>query len=598
MILFSALSAVLILATPFVDYRHRNSFEAHSTFARLDFERREWLDGSAAREVEQALTDASEVRMAVTPTWSRLLADGFGHLGRNVTAGTDGWLFLSDRLAVHNKDTKAGSLDVRLAARMLACLDRRLAQRGCDLDLLIIPRRALATSDHLGHARLEGPGRHGLFLAELENVGVSAPDLVPWIGSGQSDVVWPSMDSHWNQTGCLLAVEGFARGIGQAVPRGRRTTQVVPAGQYPHGGLLREAAGLKRWARDVSENADVLCTVWDVVRDGQAIDPEILKHDVGARHWLVGTSYSNYRTAAFLSHALDRRIRDRAQPALGPVQPLTAALRDLRTGEQIDGLYYELPMHFVVSPVAAERQIHDLPIALGHLLPERRTTLSFFPPGRDEAVDSLHGVTLRKRGQVYSVSPDDLLTSGDGVAFLRFGKSAKAATVVTPFPAVHRRVLIDWPKGRRLDVPLFASEDALAPARLLGAPGRPRVELCVEGELAPERELPPATVASGVVTFRLPQPTELRTTNIVYLVARRGKGRVRGQMTRLSAVDPAGRHHVVYESFMPRDIPRLGVFSARNSAGLEVVSFELEVTGDAEELARLRLGLTDSAARD
>ena len=591
------LSLALILATPFVDYLHRDGFEARSSFERLDFERDDWFDGSAARDIERALTDASETRMAVTPPWSRFLADGFGHLGRNVTAGADGWLFLTDRLAVHNADMKAGSLDVRLAARMLACLDRRLAQRGCELDLLIIPRRGLAASDHLGSARLEGPERHGLFLAELASVGVSAPDLMPWIGSGQADIGWPSMDSHWNQTGCLLAVEGFARGIGQAVPRARRATQVAPVGEYPHGGLLREAAGLKRWARDASENADVSCRVWDVVRDGRAIDPQLLKLDVGARHWLVGTSYSNYRTALFLSHAVDRRIRDRAQPALGPVQPLTAACRDLRAGQEIDGLYYELPMHFVVSPVAAERQLHDLPVALGHLAPKRRTVLSFFAPGRDDATTGVHGVTLRRRGATYTVAADDLLTSGDGVAFLRLGKSAKAATVVTPHPAVDRRVLIEWPKGRRLEVPLFASsaEDILAPARVLGAPGAYRVELCVEGELAPERELPPTSLGKGAVSFALPRPTKLKTTDIVYLVGRGGPQRVRGMMTRLLAVDAAGRTHTVHESLTPRNLPRLGVFAARALDGVEVVSFELEVVGAAEELGNLRLGLTDSA---
>lgn len=185
---------------------------------------------------------------------------GSRDLGPRVREGERDWLFLGDEFTPHARATASAA---SRAAEVIA-LRKRLAARGVDLLVVVVPDKSRTESAHLGalHRPPEFAGRVSQWTATLAQAGVAVLDLSSVLGALQQkgQQAFLRTDSHWSEAGAAAAAAQVAQraarlgggvGVGHATGTGTGLNPATGAGLQltaratsPRAGDLVRLAGL------------------------------------------------------------------------------------------------------------------------------------------------------------------------------------------------------------------------------------------------------------------------------------------------------------------------------------------------------------------
>lgn len=277
-----------------------------------------------------------------------------GDLGARVRAGCDDWLFLSDELEVHAARAQSAEFRVQLAAQ----LERRLAERGIKLLMVVVPDKTRIESAHLCTLQ-----RTALFQDRINHwlnmlPPVTSLNLTALLDGTPGDRYYHT-DTHWNENGANASAAEIARELGKLgwVDTSNSTAVVLSDKRVERSGDLVHLAGLdglpgflrpKLEPVQVTEVAPVAVASDDLF--GDAGLPTVA---------LVGTSYSrNANFVPFLEHHLGEPVANLAKDG----GDFFGAAADFFGGETFQHnppkvVLWEIPERVIEMPVTeTERQ--------------------------------------------------------------------------------------------------------------------------------------------------------------------------------------------------------------------------------------------------
>lgn len=147
--------------------------------------------------------------------------------------GQNGWLYYLYDFTNANEQPA-----VDKSVRLFSALSDLLEANGTQMVLAVVPAKVRVYPENLPHERALTPflvDHYGNSLDALRGAGVDAVDLqTPFLEqarTGDGDVLFMKLDSHWSQTGALLAAERIAQHVA-ASAEAQAAVDALPARAY------------------------------------------------------------------------------------------------------------------------------------------------------------------------------------------------------------------------------------------------------------------------------------------------------------------------------------------------------------------------------
>lgn len=192
-------------------------------------------DGTRMRLLESDLKRSSRVRSWVLSPWASLLYALGGCMRRETVVGTDGWLYLRERLQpeAHLSDSGIDALGPAFTA-----LARRCEALGTKLVLAPVPDKAWVHPEHLPAGFVASDAGYQRLVRTLRARGLVVADLLSALKAAEGQR-YMRTDTHWTPLGCRIAAECIADSAGISVPVEQRPGRVVQdATQIDTGDML------------------------------------------------------------------------------------------------------------------------------------------------------------------------------------------------------------------------------------------------------------------------------------------------------------------------------------------------------------------------
>lgn len=308
------------------------------------------LSGEATRRFTKLLNQHFVLGRSFNQVERGMLWNLTGDLGPSVRAGCDDWLFLTDELEVY-----PGRLEsARFRANLAAQLEKRLAQRGIKLLLVVVPDKTRIESAHLcginRSPRFEK--RVVNWLDALHAQGVEALDLTPALAAAPGERYYHT-DTHWNEPGARVAANAVASRLAAlewASTSSGSSAALNPVLTPRSGDLIHLAGldGLPGFLRPKPELAQVTKV------PPIAVASDDLFGDAGLPTIaLIGTSYSrNSNFVPFLEHDLGALVANLAKDGGDFAGAATAYFGGTTFRENPPKLVvWEVPERVIESPV-------------------------------------------------------------------------------------------------------------------------------------------------------------------------------------------------------------------------------------------------------
>lgn len=306
-------------------------------------EARALRSGRTTRVLEETLRRHSIAAFRMRPWYDELLYDLFGQTVPEVVRTPGDWLFYAP--TVLGYPPPAWREGLREDARLLARLDRALAERGTLLVLIVPPSKASQLPGRVRAARPDFEPVYGELVATLAAQGLLVPELkAAMLPLG--DASYHATDTHWTYEGALLSLQAVAAALrarlGPVLPGEPVDAVLTPQPPRPYRGDLHAMLGLPPdGATDRRLLLDLRHT-WGLER---ATGERIEGGPDGALV-LTGTSYSLPPVvASILSAVLERRVSDRSILGLGHSAGALEVAYDVLEGRRGAPavLFWELP---------------------------------------------------------------------------------------------------------------------------------------------------------------------------------------------------------------------------------------------------------------
>jgi alginate O-acetyltransferase complex protein AlgJ len=285
------------------------------------------LEGRYARALESHYDAAFPARTFGINLWAAIdyLVFAEGHDG--VVVGSQDWLYTDEEFRLENgaADTAADNL-----AELVDVRDR-LAQRGIQLVLAVIPSKARVYPEFLGGR--QPPAMRQLAYAELlaaaRTAGIpEAALLEPLIAGKAEGATYLRTDTHWTPRGAQIAAAAIAGAVHTlalppVAPTAYRTTT---AALISHHGDLLSFLPLDPYFSWLLPRPDQLQPTHTEAADAGG---DLFAAAAAPRIALVGTSYSGNPLWDFpgaLELALHEPIANYAMNGVGPFAPMRAYL--------------------------------------------------------------------------------------------------------------------------------------------------------------------------------------------------------------------------------------------------------------------------------
>lgn len=321
---------------------------------------RTWLDFTEGRTtggLEKQLDQKLPARKNLIAFANGLRYATTGGAGEQVRAGKGDWLFMTDELRFYPDGGK--NLSDRMS--LLGHFARKLDVLGVKLVVALVPDKARVYEDRLSNGRYPAVNRsrYADALAALSDQGVAVVDLLSPLGRGatQGDVYYHS-DTHWNQSGALIAAQAVAASVRPVILDSERITFVTKqeGDSVTRSGDLIRLMGLEevpRPFRPVGDKEAVAITTQSSRDSSMA-----LFGDTEVPVVLTGTSYSlrgNFH--GYLQQALSVKVLNAAKDGGGFLQAATAYLTDdaFRTSRP-KVLVWEIPERFLSINLEGEQK--------------------------------------------------------------------------------------------------------------------------------------------------------------------------------------------------------------------------------------------------
>lgn len=315
--------------------------------------------GRLARNLEKRYQDHSVVRRYALPVYTLGSYGVLRDLGPEILVGSEGWLFMKDRVAVGNDPD-----GIPRAVQWMADLQDRAAQLDLRLIFVPIPRKSALLPQYLP-AEFHDSHHLDTRLADaVRRRGLDVVDLLPRLRHmARVEHPYFPTDTHWTGPAVHEAADEVARQTGLwKPPRDRRSyLQLfeVPAAFD----LLRFRGG-----REAMRFAEMLRTSgpWPIFRHRRFIvrdrapTPSLgVRRVVGATlDWdapvpalLAGSSFSTIGFAPLISHFIQTPMVDISRAGCPPTVPLRTFIADRRAhGRPLPKtLFIEIPVSQLFS---------------------------------------------------------------------------------------------------------------------------------------------------------------------------------------------------------------------------------------------------------
>ena len=422
--------------------------------------RADWSDGSLAALWTRDADERSNLRHHTLPYYAAALLRVFRETGGRLVVGEGGWLYLPHRITTRSRwsDERIG----RFGASLFRVLERGLARQGSRLVVYVIPRKAVATREHLPAAYDPRPGIERSFVSELVRARVDAVDLAEALAPS-GDEVWYREDTHWSPVGQWLAAQAVCRAAGILAPEeDRRGTIDLRAWKRARQELL-ESAGVRLdrpWLARLfpADRVPKLAPLARPTRSARLPDAPV----VG----VVGTSFTEGESFLAGVELLSTfRVEPGARLGFGWASNLERYLAAREGGPPplllLEFAVYPLLQFLDPTGVVVPRELQRMLVDLNGLGPHATLVAG-------GELERLGLVERRVRARfVRFLAKDLVVTSGDGVLGLRFRLRGAARKGRLRLRVGDVRQEVDWLAGdRELVLPWLASEIAGLQARV------------------------------------------------------------------------------------------------------------------------------------
>jgi alginate O-acetyltransferase complex protein AlgJ len=311
----------------------------------LDFPRslQDFREGKTTQTLEKQIDKHLPARQHLITLANTVRYHVLGGGGEQVRVGKEGWLFLSDELRLDGAKVNAHASvadkrlnpEAALASRIaiIGEVSRRLEKHDVRLVLALVPDKARLYPQFLGKGGYPDyiQSRYTDALAGLTAQGVSVVNLLAAFApvSQGPTALYYKTDTHWNQTGAVLAAREIARVVSLLrlnFPSTRYITATGSPMQDRPGDLIR-LMGLEHVPSSLRPASDRESV--EITQEQASSSATGLFDDAGVAVALAGTSFSlrgNFHGR--LQEALATKVLNTAKDGGGFLQALSAYLKD------------------------------------------------------------------------------------------------------------------------------------------------------------------------------------------------------------------------------------------------------------------------------
>lgn len=422
-------------------------------------------DGSLARLIEDDYRLTSRVRNTLATPYTRFLFRHLKEVNSSVYLGSDGWLFLRERVQTPPDEPREV---VYRAAATFAATTRLLSALNTRHILVPIPRKSVVYESRLPIGIDPQPQFDSLIAPIMRQRGVEALDLLPIFQDWSGLPLYLSMDSHWSHRGIQVTAEAMAEFAGTHEPVEARSTELeisAPSLAPPIGDLLTMAgvdldeSDLQRYSPSNPE----------LIRARALPGRQPIRSTGSDRLALCGTSFSDHSHLAYLlAHFSNEFVADYC----------------IRGGNSFEGvfdalpkrprlLFQEVPNHAFFS-YRMDGSSWSVPTSAARLFAKYTRPHLVQLPMRE----SILGPTVKlgnalsiEGGQILAqLNPGHVAHSGDGVLELEAN-----LTLLTG----NARLVLHSAKSR-MSIPLQPGENHFVLPLLAQEPGAHELSLVVE----------------------------------------------------------------------------------------------------------------------
>lgn len=446
-------SLILLFGTGLVDriFPAKNVRLIGAEARDLERSRRErnFADGSLARWIEKEVATRSRTREAVAPWLAAVMLRFGGSAPSNLIAGEDGWLFLRNRVRLSAEALDDGPV---FGARILYAARRRLAGYDCDLRLVPLARKAVASPGKLGrHDSMSDFDRDVFDELEAANLPtINTYRLWTTAALEQGDAhAYCARDSHWTTTGQRIVAEAIA-------------AQFPDIARHDVATSTRESSGLEAAMLLYAAGIDPRHPAWSLINERKmtrlTLEPQALKDELASPGFrgdvaLVGTSFTggDYDFHDLVVDALGTRVERFAMKGM-PFLTTLAAFVKTRGCESLPSVVlYEFPLHqLAFSPLGS----HAYGALFGALAPKATMDYSALPPAISPGIEGGPPEQLRVH-----FPQGTAVSSGDGVLCVELDISAPIDTEWVVRTASTELRLVAPKGGGRFVVPVLEGVD-------------------------------------------------------------------------------------------------------------------------------------------
>ena len=324
-------------------------------------------DGTLADLIEEDWRKVSRVRRNVLTLYVPFLYRSLGEVRPHLVAGTEGFLFLKNRLGV-GKDRDAG---LGRSAGWLSALSRAFRRVGRRLVVAPVPRKAVVMESRLPRGVDPRSGFDEAVVPTLRAARVDTVDLLAAMRSHEGSVVFGEANSHWSPVGTFVAARAVAEAlVGQAGVKDVEVREVTGDRTHTLAAVLGLESAAKRW---LPRSEEVVMALVDpgqarvVTQPPDEVSPVLLAGTSFSRN-AIGTS-TTFVTA--LSAYLGQTVWNAAGAGQSPTRSLARALQATSAGSLPPTIVLEVPNHFLVrsanliadiAQALAEIPVPDLPV--------------------------------------------------------------------------------------------------------------------------------------------------------------------------------------------------------------------------------------------
>lgn len=309
------------------------------------------IDGRMARAFETHYDQQFPVRNFALGLWTAIQYQLFDEAATGVVIGRDGWLYTLEEFQLGNQPER----EVQKNIALIAAVRDRLAARGIDLVVAVVPAKASIYPEHLGRRQPPSAHRrlHAQLLAGLQRQGVVAADLAPTLRAGKADgLTYFRTDTHWTPMGARRAADAIAARVREAGFGGEVAQHYhrIADDTVEHRGDLFNFLPLRPYFGWLEPPPDRLRqTRSEPLQSGGLLD-----ESPAPKVALVGTSYSvnpRWNFDGSLREALREDLLNVAQDGRGPFNPMSDYLHGKVLQEAPPRLViWELPERYLPTP--------------------------------------------------------------------------------------------------------------------------------------------------------------------------------------------------------------------------------------------------------